>query len=60
MQTGLGPIVVAGSDAGVVDEFARAAAAATPVVTVLPEQPGRSARSRAGVRVRGRLGPRRG
>lgn len=50
MQTNLGPIVVAGSDAGVVDEFARAVAAATPVVTVLPEQP---AAPRAAVLVSG-------
>jgi NAD(P)-dependent dehydrogenase (short-subunit alcohol dehydrogenase family) len=40
MPTDLGPTVVAGSDAGVADELARAAAPARPVVTVVPEQSG--------------------
>jgi NAD(P)-dependent dehydrogenase (short-subunit alcohol dehydrogenase family) len=48
MPTDLGPTVVAGSDAGVADELARAAAPERPVVTVLPEQPGSASRSAGG------------
>jgi NAD(P)-dependent dehydrogenase (short-subunit alcohol dehydrogenase family) len=50
MQTDLGPTVVTGSNAGVVEELARLAPPGTPVVTVLPEQP---AAPRAAVLVSG-------
>jgi NAD(P)-dependent dehydrogenase (short-subunit alcohol dehydrogenase family) len=50
MDTDLGPTVVAGSDARVVDDLVRAAASTTPVISVSPGQP---ATSRAAVVVPG-------